>query len=941
MTQQALLRRDDRRAPGQHAQVGTGQRVLRLRALLALLALLALTAGLPTLLGLAAGNPIPTHLPSGQGLVEDLSRQDDGTIVAWLLIHVAWLAWAVFATCVLVEAGSLVRNRPAPRLYGLAGFQRTASHLVATAMLLTGGVASQLAAVTAHVPLTALPATDVHGLVESKMDSSQVTPASYDGVAHIQPAELRLYVVRPPHHGRHDTLWGIAEAHLGDPLRWREIVALNRNKPQPDGRALVDPHWIQPGWQLLMPADATGLQLANGHGSTSKLQPHPTLGTGARPHVRTPSPGTDHHSSSPATDLNKQARAQDDELVATLLAGGGLLAAGALFALARLRRAQQRRRPTGHRLPRPPQDQVRAEVALRVASEPIGTELLDRALRGLEASLTGAGMQAPPVAAARITDKFLELWLEQPSVDAPSPWQAMAGGRRWQMPMTFMQELGDVDSLSAYPGLISVGTDSDGVVLLNLCRTGAITIVGPEQQVRCLLTWIAAEVAVAPWSDAPHLTLVGFGEPLVGIDPERLTAVESLDEHALRELERRGVADPQSSEVITQERGTCQSGMPPEVILCAMPLDPDTERRLINAAKEASAPAFTLIAPQGALPSSRRIDVDAAGTLRIPDLGIVANVNQLPSSAAATLASLFRSARHVTSFHAPDSTVAAATSPIAAVVPADSAGTVASDDVLIAAAQGLLDPACRTPKVCVLGPVEVHAHGPMTSNRLSVSTEIAVYLALHPRGVTTSDLDTIWEQSPVPAKSRMEALTRVRRWFGSDDKGIAYLPPARGSRLQLQGVLVDWLIFEALARRGMSSGATGSEDLRLALRLVRGLPFEVIPENRFAWLAELFIEQEMTSLIVDAAHVLAQQLLLSDDTDGAYEAGRQGRLANRYDERPWGDMIEAELARGRTETANDLIHQMRHVIEGEEDDELSDHAHGLISRVAAATRHRA
>ena len=65
-----------------------------------------------------------------------------------------------------------------------------------------------------------------------------------------------VYVVQPPRHGQHETLWSIAEQHLGDPLRWHEIAALNLGRTQPDGRRMTDPHWIRPGWELLLPADA-------------------------------------------------------------------------------------------------------------------------------------------------------------------------------------------------------------------------------------------------------------------------------------------------------------------------------------------------------------------------------------------------------------------------------------------------------------------------------------------------------------------------------------------------------------------------------------------------------------------------------------------------------------------------------------------------------------
>ena len=54
---------------------------------------------------------------------------------------------------------------------------------------------------------------------------------------------------------RGDSLWKIAGRNLGDPLRWRDLWRLNRDKPQPDGRALTKPHLIHPGWVLELPAD--------------------------------------------------------------------------------------------------------------------------------------------------------------------------------------------------------------------------------------------------------------------------------------------------------------------------------------------------------------------------------------------------------------------------------------------------------------------------------------------------------------------------------------------------------------------------------------------------------------------------------------------------------------------------------------------------------------
>jgi putative peptide zinc metalloprotease protein len=64
-----------------------------------------------------------------------------------------------------------------------------------------------------------------------------------------QSSPDRFYVVQ-----LNDTLWGIAAQYLGDPERWPAIFDLNAGLPQPDGRTLVDPDLIYPGWRLELPA---------------------------------------------------------------------------------------------------------------------------------------------------------------------------------------------------------------------------------------------------------------------------------------------------------------------------------------------------------------------------------------------------------------------------------------------------------------------------------------------------------------------------------------------------------------------------------------------------------------------------------------------------------------------------------------------------------------
>jgi nucleoid-associated protein YgaU len=81
-----------------------------------------------------------------------------------------------------------------------------------------------------------------------------------------------------------DTLWDIAEAHLGDGASWPRIYELNAHRPQPDGRSLTDPDLIHPGWVLRLPAPASGAKP-----TTSRAEGRPAPPS-ASPPASPPSP---------------------------------------------------------------------------------------------------------------------------------------------------------------------------------------------------------------------------------------------------------------------------------------------------------------------------------------------------------------------------------------------------------------------------------------------------------------------------------------------------------------------------------------------------------------------------------------------------------------------------------------------------------------------------
>ena len=165
-----------------------------------------------------------------------------------------------------------------------------------------------------------------------------------------------------------DSLWGLAQKHLGDGDRWPEIAAANQ--------ALVDnPHEIEIGWRLLIPHPAPAPQSQNAARSPMALekQSEPAPGA-ARPDDDLPS---SHSTSAPEPTANaatsgptSTATAASPDAAASELAREitGQVSAGtaaAILALLALRRRQQQMsRPVGRRVLHPGREAAQFETAL-------------------------------------------------------------------------------------------------------------------------------------------------------------------------------------------------------------------------------------------------------------------------------------------------------------------------------------------------------------------------------------------------------------------------------------------------------------------------------------------------------------------------------------------------------------------------------------------------
>lgn len=229
-----------------------------LRGLLATAAIAAFVIGVPAALMLVAPARVPSSLPTWSGVIDAVSRPDDGSLLLGVVTVIAWLAWLAFALPLVIEIVSSIRGVRTPHLPLLGHAQRLAAGLVATAgLLMTTPVATasawapshQNAAPVAPQLLPAVTAARAPGPT-APVTESVAAPATEDGQERL-PSVTVL---------RGDTLWDLAERHLGSGHRYAEIRDLNLGRPQSDGRALTDAHWIYPGWRLLLPADAVGVE---------------------------------------------------------------------------------------------------------------------------------------------------------------------------------------------------------------------------------------------------------------------------------------------------------------------------------------------------------------------------------------------------------------------------------------------------------------------------------------------------------------------------------------------------------------------------------------------------------------------------------------------------------------------------------------------------------
>ncbi|MEW9527027.1 BTAD domain-containing putative transcriptional regulator [Microbispora sp. NPDC049125] len=569
-----------------------------------------------------------------------------------------------------------------------------------------------------------------------------------------------------------------------------------------------------------------------------------------------------------------------DYLAATTLASAGLLAV-----LGRRRREQLWRRAFGRRVVRPRGDAADAEVAIRLGADAPGSRMLDIGLRLLGRLLADRGRRLPTVFAVHLSSRGLDLWVHPSDEDVPEPWEACDGGQVWRLPAHEGRRIDEhvlAGTPAPYPGLVSLGTGEGGRVLVDLeAAHGVIAMTGAHTV--AALSALAVELATNRWSDHMRITLVGFGEELALIAPERITTAGSMAE-VLPEFEERA---RHTGDVLTGRihGRVADPAWTPHYLLSALRPDEDEARRLALLGKGRRTASGFVVA--GDVPHATWTwEITEDGRARIDALGFDVRAHLLPRRHYDAVVTLFRTAQRTEG-----EPLAGSGGPLRA-----GPGTA---------------PAERLPdeppsiEVRILGPIEISPVNPLEEGRAAIAHELVVYLATHPAGVHPVVLGgVLWPRGVQPAV-RDATIARVAEWLGTDSEGRPHISPDGSGRLRLgPEVRTDWRLFQDLVRRAgecadaARPGEVEAGLLEQALGLVRGPLLNGRPGNRYAWLAADSLEYDVTAWVADAAHALCEIRLAQDDPHAAVAAARAGLLLAADDEGLWRDLLRAAHATG-------------------------------------------
>lgn len=764
----------------------------------------------------------------------------------------------------------------------------------------------------------------------------------------------------------------VAEACGVFPRRWPEIFELNRGVPQPSGYALENPDEIDIGWTLTLPPDTASVTPTPKRAAAPEADQDTTTATAESaapaldvaqdevPAVRASAPAAaatpaPRASVAPSSNVVAFPRAVDattatadtaavdgDESaveapvfgwqVAGLLGAGTFLGVGVAALLASRRREQHRIRRPGRVIVTPP-----AAVAPIEKTAHLATGLSAPLVTRVDAILSRLAPDLDPTAVTVARDGTITLHTPDP---APQPWDQDETG--WTLHHSVpVEDVGDLvpDRPCPYPLLVTIGADTDdSVVLLNLEHVGHVTVAGDETMVEDFLRYLAAELAVNPWSEYVRTHCTGPAALVVGMAADRMDAdLDEIRAIAQENLDRTSLADVNSSVGRAEQLG--DEHWPTGALI-----GDTTATDITVLVQEHQLRAGLAIVTRA---STEPGTLTVTGTGRVKGLGYNLTAVGLTEDEAAGCAALLAAADTDDDAPAPaaDDTVdvtgnirpehtterddldgelpilpfpdaeyldtTAATEEDLSILAPRVIDTVAEelqerDFDLDAQIRAWFHPHCPYPRLSLLGPVTARVHGNPITKQKAYYTELLAYLALHPEGATG---EQIADAFGITTDRARNITSTLRHWVGTNPRtNTPHIPDARASEpAKVRGIglylvedlLVDADLFRRLRTRGQARGPEGIEDLEAALQLVTGQPFTQLRSEGWTWLFEGDrIDQHMICAVSDVAHLLVTHHLHTDDRQGALRAATIGLLADPHNETLKLDLAAARATQG-------------------------------------------
>ena len=924
------------RRPGDYRQT-----TLRIASLLGVV---GLVAGVPILLlGTHSDPPLSEvrHLLAHPTMIERLfaGRLGDGSItkLVWLI---AWMTWSWLAVCVAVEIVSRIRGRAPGKMPGGRYIQSLVTYVVGASLALgapsrqTSHLRFQVVGSSAPSPILGLGAQFTKA---SSGTERSVALGEAETVAAATPSlaasTQRVYVVKP-----RDTLWSIAEAQLGSPLGWRQIADANYGRPQPDGRALVDDHWIQPGWLLVIPDTGSPLETDPKARSSSLNVSIPGAGNvdiidnlESPTSIMTASParnvgstsvhGEDLHPST-ADSLGSAVRAAHHHSqgphVPVAPIGYGLLGAGIVALLDRMRRAQQRLRPTGLRIALPEGDLVELERGLRIASDPGSADWIDLSLRLLSVTVRRNQLEPPAVSAVRLRENAVEIMFDPktPVSLPPLPFETGPDGKSWLLKkngqrLEALRDDPEIVGIDApLPSLVTFGRNELGLLLVNIETAGSVAISGTDTE--ALVQAVAIELATAKWADQIDLVLVGFGEDKRGL--ERVGHATSL-RSVVKKMERRVRERATLLELVDRssnaETRWVEGGDAWDLCVVVCSSEAASEELLVLE-------ELVSVAGDGSLGVAVVFGCDIKGARwrvradggRVSAEGVGRGWSSLShqpvppdfAEGVAALVSVAARTGGVTPDEAPYDKLSLRAS--------DSESDCGPPELETSVRRGDLVPESISPdeptvEVRVLGQVAISGASRQFTRAWAV--ELVVYLAMHRGGASNEQWATaLWPERAMAPASLHSTASAARRSLGTSTSGEDHLPRSRGRLVLGPYVRTDWDRFVELSQ------STFPDDWREALHLVRGRPFDGLRSPD--WIVLEGIQANIESVVVDLACRYSEHCLEARDASGAEWAARQALRVSAYDERLYRVLMKAAEAAGNPAGVESVMAELVHLV---------------------------